>query len=127
MYRESSPPVDHKRLTFLALVAAKEFASARSTGPVDQSPALRVVLGYLHSVSGGDRRVYDEFWRYCREDAFSGTGRDYAASTHMFACWQGMVRRAGIQLTIEMMDRFNAAARSPGHDNFANRMVKVVE
>jgi hypothetical protein len=85
MSRDSPPSADPKRLTFLALVAVKEMVAQRSKGPVAQSAALRVILGYLHGVSGGDRRVYDEFWRYCRADAFSGSGEDYAASSHMFS------------------------------------------
>ena len=124
MSRDSSPPIDPKRLTFLALVAVKEVVAKRSSGPVAQSTALRVILGYLHSANGGDRRIYDEFWGYCRATAFSGSGRDYAASSHMFSCWQGMVRQAGIPLTIEMMDRFNSFARSPDHDNVVSRMKK---
>ncbi|WP_294277568.1 hypothetical protein [uncultured Sphingomonas sp.] len=114
-------------MTFLALVAAKEIADERASGPVEQSAALRVVLGYLHGVSGGDRRIYDDFWRYCREDAFPGDHSGYAASTHMFSCWQGMVRRAGIRLTMDMMERFNSVARSPVRDNFASGVAKAAE
>ncbi|WP_153003065.1 hypothetical protein [Sphingomonas sanguinis] len=127
MYRDSSARHSPTRLTFLALVAAKEIADERASGPVEQSAALRVVLGYLHGVSGGDRRIYDDFWRYCRDDAFPGDHSGYAASTHMFSCWQGMVRRAGIRLTIDMMERFNSVARSPVRDNFASRVAKAAE
>jgi hypothetical protein len=101
-----------EHLTFKALVALDE--AAASVGPVHKSFALRFALAYLYASTGGERWLFDDFWR----TAVSPPGVDYmsalARRQTLEACMNGICRAARMDRTPDLICKLRDARGGDG-------------
>lgn len=97
----------HDELVGRALLVLEAALNDTDKAPVPRSLALRFTLAYVYSVAGGERGMFDSFWRYVTDDrpcedghqAIDALGRSANAN----AALNGIYRAVGVTRTNDMM------------------------
>lgn len=107
--------LNQRQLTFRALQALEEAARDCEAGPLPKSQWLRFCLGYLHSVSAGDRAMFDAFWGVVtdRREGFSRSSDTIGRTQNANACLSGIYLAVGVQRTTEMIFHYNRKKSAP--------------
>ena len=110
-------PDQRDRLIFMGLVALDEARERARQGPIEGTPAIRVVLAVLYVVCGRDRHSFYAFWRALVRPADPDALRAHDAimrSNELHTSFCCIVRALGIPDDIHLTSALAAARRTPG-------------
>ncbi|GAB5483503.1 MAG: hypothetical protein Pars92KO_32600 [Parasphingorhabdus sp.] len=100
-------------MTFLAITALSNIVTQARKARVPPSPALRFILAWLYATGpDNDREFYDQFWKTVQDDGsrqYSECQANYLRGTTAQTCLNGIARRAGIELTADVMSQLRFA------------------
>jgi len=100
---------------FHALCVLEDAFEASRQGRVAPSPALRLAVAYLFSVTGrgskgGKMDVYAEFWRAgTMEDGGPILASQFGRRQTLNACFNWIAREAGMERDVSLMQRLSSA------------------
>ena len=92
-------------LKLMALKVLEEAARQARLMPVPRSLGLRFALAWLYAAGGGEKWLYDGFWREATRPVGAGSEEGPAAivrSQTVNACLNGIYRAVGVERTAEL-------------------------